>query len=97
MKQACVSVCATNLRPFSTLDSGLRDETRQREEALMRSLPFSTLDSGLRDETRGADADHRDARPFSTLDSGLRDETGDPGGAGGQGRVFQYPRLGSTR
>ncbi len=42
---------------FSTLDSGLRDETNVTSGGAERSVNFSTLDSGLRDETqdRGAD------------------------------------------
>ena len=37
---------------FSTLDSGLRDETVAYDEANKEEIvSFSTLDSGLRDET----------------------------------------------
>ncbi len=61
---------------FSTLDSGLRDETGQYPPALRESPPhFSTLDSGLRDETGAVSAGHPGDADFSTLDSGLRDET----------------------
>ncbi len=38
---------------FSTLDSGLRDETSGRAWHILPAPSFSTLDSGLRDETRG--------------------------------------------
>ena len=36
---------------FSTLDSGLRDETAAADYRGKQYKPFSTLDSGLRDET----------------------------------------------
>ncbi len=68
---------------FSTLDSGLRDETGKGSRAGGQETGhFSTLDSGLRDETW----DHIVALEtaianFSTLDSGLRDETGPCGEA----------------
>ena len=38
-------------RTFSTLDSGLRDETVWTPRTVKLDPPFSTLDSGLRDET----------------------------------------------
>ena len=61
---------------FSTLDSGLRDETRTRGEYRMSPSPFSTLDSGLRDETcLRSSRSCAVLSSFSTLDSGLRDET----------------------
>ncbi len=63
-------------RNFSTLDSGLRDET----PFVGQLLPcirehFSTLNSGLRDETDGVPESPDEIVHFSTLDSGLRDET----------------------
>ncbi len=48
-------------RNFSTLDSGLRDETSPNGSSSLRNSHFSTLDSGLRDETSGSDP----ARPRS--------------------------------
>ena len=61
---------------FSTLDSGLRDETCPSPGSTCGRENFSTLDSGLRDETF-TKADLLAAFVnFSTLDSGLRDETG---------------------
>ena len=84
--------------PFSTLNSGLRDET-----AMITGLPenwtttFSTLNSGLRDETLTRKRGRTNQKTFSTLNSGLRDET-PPGDAVVGGLCFfQYPQLGPTR
>ncbi len=61
---------------FSTLDSGLRDETGEELAERIAATNFSTLDSGLRDETKVKMPRPSGKRHFSTLDSGLRDETG---------------------
>ena len=75
MKQSSTIASGAPSRYFSTLDSGLRDETPGRRGVADRTTHFSTLDSGLRDETDyGVSALH-DHPHFSTLDSGLRDET----------------------
>ena len=54
--------------------------------------------SGLRDETViGALLAGDFGTAFSTLDSGLRDETSRQNQRQKRSRIFQYPRLGSTR
>ena len=60
---------------FSTLNSGLRDETYPVNQSLVGVFAFSTLNSGLRDETYGESEDGKWLLAFSTLNSGLRDET----------------------
>ena len=60
---------------FSTLNSGLRDETASRRALPPALVTFSTLNSGLRDETGERGGGPVAGRPFSTLNSGLRDET----------------------
>ncbi len=83
---------------FSTLDSGLRDETKTGAVRNVRVWYFSTLDSGLRDETRRYAAETAFPQNFSTLDSGLRDETNHfVLNYTAYTSAFQYPRLGSTR
>ena len=66
----CSKTCA-----FSTLNSGLRDETGQCTTACALLVSFSTLNSGLRDETGGVAGAEFGPQTFSTLNSGLRDET----------------------
>ena len=51
MKLGHPMVLLSRIGPFSTLDSGLRDETSVVRYVMKMCLPFSTLDSGLRDET----------------------------------------------
>ena len=60
---------------FSTLNSGLRDETSTVRRRGSLTSTFSTLNSGLRDETVIEGAHVFDPITFSTLNSGLRDET----------------------
>ena len=83
---------------FSTLNSGLRDETiRVLTMLCLTRSPFSTLNSGLRDETHFVTFYHTDPETFSTLNSGLRDETKRrPIQLVGH-LHFQYPQLGPTR
>ncbi len=50
---------------FSTLDSGLRDETIDQLRRATLRFHFSTLDSGLRDETREAGPGHGEAEVIS--------------------------------
>ena len=56
---------------FSTLDSGLRDETDHGARSVLHVLHFSTLDSGLRDETGRAcvDVPHFDEFQYPRLGS----------------------------
>ena len=52
MKRNVTHFVQRTRRAFSTLDSGLRDETHPSAELHRLLVAFSTLDSGLRDETR---------------------------------------------
>ena len=51
MKQAPNSRPLKSILSFSTLNSGLRDETSTENVTNEKSQTFSTLNSGLRDET----------------------------------------------
>ena len=83
---------------FSTLNSGLRDETATSPTRRpVFSTTFSTLNSGLRDETCGSQMRCHTPVAFSTLNSGLRDETRSSYPITVQTPSFQYPQLGPTR
>ncbi len=97
MKRTTSEKRSTRATHFSTLDSGLRDETRtclRSTSRLKISVPSTRVYAmkpvrelqvvqGISD--------------FSTLDSGLRDETAHPIYLISHYHLFQYPRLGSTR
>ena len=51
MKPHLPGVAETHPGAFSTLNSGLRDETLPVSGRLVDAITFSTLNSGLRDET----------------------------------------------
>ena len=51
MKRRSSASALTSSTAFSTLNSGLRDETDRLSVAVDQDDPFSTLNSGLRDET----------------------------------------------
>ena len=98
MKLGSLTATAARRCPFSTLNSGLRDETAWACSWLGMGLPFSTLNSGLRDETLALGNTHGYISTFSTLNSGLRDETHwPPWGSERRITTFQYPQLGPTR
>ena len=61
MKPGGRTLCSPMRDTFSTLNSGLRDETCRTVHVVASGPPFSTLNSGLRDETT-----------FTNLDTGSR-------------------------
>ncbi len=75
MKLGFYLVDLTFYLSFSTLESGLSDETMSPEITLKRLATFSTLESGLSDETWSRTMLLFALLSFSTLESGLSDET----------------------
>ena len=83
---------------FSTLDSGLRDETKVRVAIRELTRNFSTLDSGLRDETEHAGGVPLAVREISVPSTRVYAmKQAATRLLEGWHSLFQYPRLGSTR
>ena len=65
MKPSGGANCTTYGYSFSTLNSGLRDETKVVLVAIPDIISFSTLNSGLRDETRRPGCSSEATTPLS--------------------------------
>ncbi len=98
MKREVIQSMMPAISHFSTLDSGLRDETGTGAPSVSPpgaiSVPSTRVYAMKR---RYVTASRPPETNFSTLDSGLRDETEPERGDEARRAAFQYPRLGSTR